>query len=445
MEIIIIVICFGLAGSMIWQYALPPTEEKFAESAIADWQIYRNEEYGFEIKYPNLWLNKEFISNPDQIFGIVFHEQELLEKSVDIQIFTSDETIESFAKNAENIVTVERLLVDNYPALLLGPEGGMGSSLVVFKDGKRFTMSCHYSALEIWREMLSGFKLFESSQPYIKLISPNEYEEWNPGKSYIIHWKQQGLEEWGDNVVICLEGIDKTGKTISAENKQDACFYYDSFNYKYTIGDSKLTEGSYQWTIPKDIFTKFEKYPSYYKMHLAVLDTRPAYEGENQWEGLIASDASDGRFNIISDNFDLDMSNFLIIPFETCGVETFPEMIKKRVKESEEEAIASHGWVKNIICKIDLDGDLETEEYVLQSDDPGQNAYMGFYKIIDGEWKIIFETDGTAVFLSKTKKNGFYGMLFNHHLSAGKRYWDLYEWANDTQRYEMTKEWVDNN
>ena len=88
---------------MIWQYALPPTEEKFAESAIADWQIYRNEEYGFEIKYPNLWLNKEFISNPDQIFGIVFHEQELLEKSVDIQIFTSDETIESFAKNAENI------------------------------------------------------------------------------------------------------------------------------------------------------------------------------------------------------------------------------------------------------------------------------------------------------------------------------------------------------
>jgi len=54
LEIIIIVICFGLAGSMIWQYALPPTEEKFAESAIADWQIYRNEEYGFEIKYPNL-------------------------------------------------------------------------------------------------------------------------------------------------------------------------------------------------------------------------------------------------------------------------------------------------------------------------------------------------------------------------------------------------------
>jgi len=166
--LIIIVIVIVVVGGGYWVYQSitpsgePTKEGQITEDRIAGWKTYRNEEYGFEIKYPDSWLAREFVSNPGQIFGIVFSEKEGTEKSVDVQIFAFSETIEDFTKGAEKVTDVrERFSVGNYPALLLGPEGAMGGSLRIFKDGKMFGISCHYSALETWREMFPTFKFLQ--------------------------------------------------------------------------------------------------------------------------------------------------------------------------------------------------------------------------------------------------------------------------------------------
>jgi len=74
--IIIIVLVALMAGGIIfWQYfGLEKKEIKAPEEKIidetADWQTYRNEEYGFEIKYPKDWkvANNVLSFEPDLVF-----------------------------------------------------------------------------------------------------------------------------------------------------------------------------------------------------------------------------------------------------------------------------------------------------------------------------------------------------------------------------------------
>jgi hypothetical protein len=149
---------------LISKYFQKPTPTSVPKSPTptpdptANWKTYSNKEYGFEIKYPNTWSQKEFVSNPNQTFGIIFYEKEGLEKSVDIQIYNDDKGIENFAQGAKQITSVQKLSIGDYPAVKLGAEGAMGGALNIFKDGKRFDISCHESALEIWSQMLSAFK-----------------------------------------------------------------------------------------------------------------------------------------------------------------------------------------------------------------------------------------------------------------------------------------------
>lgn len=58
--ILIILIVLITGGTLAWQYLRIPKEEekvpeKMAEDETTGWQAYRNEEYGFEFKYPTNW------------------------------------------------------------------------------------------------------------------------------------------------------------------------------------------------------------------------------------------------------------------------------------------------------------------------------------------------------------------------------------------------------
>ena len=51
--IIILAAIIAFAGVLVYQRNQPPQEQAQPADETADWQTYRNEEYGFEVKYPN--------------------------------------------------------------------------------------------------------------------------------------------------------------------------------------------------------------------------------------------------------------------------------------------------------------------------------------------------------------------------------------------------------
>ena len=78
----IVVVVFVFAGIFCWQYFYTQKQieiseertteieklekqgddqEKIIEDEIADWKIYRNNEYGFEIKYPQVYDTENYI------------------------------------------------------------------------------------------------------------------------------------------------------------------------------------------------------------------------------------------------------------------------------------------------------------------------------------------------------------------------------------------------
>ncbi len=127
----------------------------------ANWKTYRNDKYGFEIKYPTGWLSRKFKSNPGQLFGIVFYEKEGEEKSVDIQAYPLKEPIENFIKRAKEITSVKKLSIQGYPAVLLGPEGAQGGVLQIFKNDRVFMIGTHYTAVNIWMQMYPTFRFLD--------------------------------------------------------------------------------------------------------------------------------------------------------------------------------------------------------------------------------------------------------------------------------------------
>ena len=118
--IIIIVLVALMAGGIIfWQYfGLEKKEIKAPEEKIidetADWQTYRNEEYGFEIKYPpELTFSskgpnvaQQSLDNGEQISGTV-------QPSYDTLIFSDQQNKEQF--KIEIFHPYEKAIsIDNY-------------------------------------------------------------------------------------------------------------------------------------------------------------------------------------------------------------------------------------------------------------------------------------------------------------------------------------------
>ncbi len=84
--IIILVAVIACAGILAWQYFGIP-EKRETGNETADWKTYRNEEYGYELKYPKDWTTEEKTKEYTDTFRKyhrfdVFHSQNITEAEI---------------------------------------------------------------------------------------------------------------------------------------------------------------------------------------------------------------------------------------------------------------------------------------------------------------------------------------------------------------------------
>ncbi|MBI2053898.1 MAG: apolipoprotein A1/A4/E family protein [Candidatus Staskawiczbacteria bacterium] len=233
--------------------------EKFKmEDETAGWQTYKNEEYGFKIKYPNDWRVAKNILGLEP--NLVFCPNKL----------ATDPASEIICKIIGGGAVVPKLTYeegmifmyasDVYPVTnnpnyhYLGFGGKIPKYYELYSEGNEKEVNL----------MLSTFKFSEEEKPYIKVISPSGWGEvWEIGKTYSINWEQPHdvsiwLEDWSVFPVRTFDINDNVGKP------------------------------PYLWTIPYSI-------PPGIKYKIVVR----AFPGVR---GATLADTSDGYFSIIAPN-----------------------------------------------------------------------------------------------------------------------------------------------
>ncbi|MCK4454204.1 hypothetical protein KAU51_02560 [Candidatus Parcubacteria bacterium] len=131
----------------------------------------------------------------------------------------------------------------------------------------------------------------EMGKSDIKIVSPNGGEKWIEGKKHTIIWKQKEFEE--ADAHICLVGFDKNNSSIPAKKdyRSAGCSFIDG-TASYLITRTSIEQEAYNWTIPYNIFNRFENFPLFYKVGIVV------FEGG----GSVAKDVSDNYFNIVKED-----------------------------------------------------------------------------------------------------------------------------------------------
>ena len=240
--IIVILVAIIGAGILAWSYSgiqnndneNKINEETF-EDETADWKTYRNEEYGFEIKYPPYWKISEDIDvgiggtyRPDAN-RVTFPNSEPV--NIQIEYWTKlgegmntlqdwiearKDALTNPIRNFGGVVKVfefkeENITLDNLSAKKISvtnlSKGGKFRYIQIYAQRKEqmYEISTQIPfdqqnvALPIFNQMLSTFKFTENAvekeKPYIKILSPNGGEQWIVGETYDITWESSGIEE----------------------------------------------------------------------------------------------------------------------------------------------------------------------------------------------------------------------------------------------------------
>lgn len=186
---IIFIVIFIIAGISSWQcFGAAVKDETVA------WKVYKNEEYGFELKYPQNFLTsekEEKISKISNIFGVFWvgfidvKWGEGNNPAAYIYVIKTGLSAEEWVKKNYNPVIpdgepggyqdIKYANINGLPALQvrLIAASGSNDSILIKKDPKTlFRIDAHHSSWgnfpkEIFEKMLSTFRFVENAKPLV--------------------------------------------------------------------------------------------------------------------------------------------------------------------------------------------------------------------------------------------------------------------------------------
>lgn len=172
--LIVVVLAALVSGGILWwtkTQEVPLVElpeikkpEKVVKDETADWKTYRNEEYGFEVKYPNNW---KIIEGPS---GSDFHLRSVEEtKHFDLcDVFVenrNNQTVEQWLSGEPNRYTkIKNIIVDRHNGVLADDIFTMGNTykVAIFPYQNYMILAgCNAFLIDKLEKILSTFRFLE--------------------------------------------------------------------------------------------------------------------------------------------------------------------------------------------------------------------------------------------------------------------------------------------
>lgn len=166
--IIVVVGILAIGGVLAYQYWWPPEEVERAEvktpaDETTDWETYRNEEYGYEVRYPSDW---KFY---DEKIIITFCGPEYWQQVGDCRMAGKGSTAAIILRNDSLDINKEGFCHENPLNIFCGEIFSQKEAVIGERDGKIFEMDIdNGSIVALWKKASTDDRMYKLSADELK-------------------------------------------------------------------------------------------------------------------------------------------------------------------------------------------------------------------------------------------------------------------------------------